>query len=110
MQRINITLDDETQELLTTLATTFYGGNRSLTIRESLQLLAAQVGHEGWVIRGYVPALGDPSAVCHSCGRACLQGDVFYRPVFERGTGQQVLDHLPRSNWLECQQCAEKQL
>ncbi len=109
MQRINISLDTETLELLSTLSERLYGGNRSLTIREALQSLAAHVGQEGWVVRGYVPVAPTPEEACHTCGRAGQQGDVFYRPVFERGSGQAVLAHLPTDNWLECLQCAEQQ-
>lgn len=110
MRRINITIDSETQELLNTLATQFYGGNRSFTIRAALQSLASQVGQQGWVIRGYVPVAADPSTACHSCGRESLPNDVFYRPVFERGGGQHAFSHLPHTNWLDCQECAEKQV
>lgn len=110
MQRINITLDDETQALLNTLANRLYGGNKSLTIREALQSLAAHVSQEGWIVSGYVPVAAAHEDMCHSCGRVCHQGDVFYRPVFERGSGHNVLAHLPASDWLECQQCAERQI
>ncbi len=110
MQRINFTLDDETLGLLSTLATKLYGGNKSLTIREALQALAAQHSTEGWVVKGYVPVMIEQDDTCSICGRICHHGNVFYRPVFERGTGPHVLHHLPTLNWLECQQCAEKQL
>ncbi len=110
MQRINITLDDETIDMLTTLANQLYGGNKSLTIREALQSLAAHTGQDGWIVRGYVAVVvSQEEEVCHTCGRVCHQGDIFYRPVFERGSGRNVITHLPRTDWLECQQCAEQQ-
>jgi len=38
------------------------------------------------------------------------EGDVLFRPVFERGRSPKALDQIPSEQWLECPQCAEQQL
>ena len=49
MQRLNFTLDDATVELLETLSSTDYAGNKSQTVRAALESLAAHTRHMGWV-------------------------------------------------------------
>src|SRR5437016_5864838 len=108
MERHNFTFDDATIRLLDRLADHYYRGNRSLTVRAALESLAAHVGHEGWVISGYVPVVLDGEAHCHTCGDAHPMGDVLYRPVFERGEGPDALSRLPAETWLDCPECAER--
>lgn len=110
MKRLNFTLDDETVELLEELAGTYYGGNKSQTVRAALESLAVHAGHEGWVIAGYTPKEIDAEVSCHGCGESHDEGDVLYRPVFERGSSPQALPSMPTENWLDCPDCAEKQI
>lgn len=107
MQRLNFTLDDSTVELLDGLARTYYGGNKSQTVRAALESLATHTRHMGWVIAGYTTVVLERSEACHSCGERHRKGEVLYRPVFERGGGARALDALPREPWLECPTCVE---
>jgi hypothetical protein len=36
------------------------------------------------------------------------EGDVLYRPVFERGEGPRAMPKIPRENWLDCSNCVEQ--
>lgn len=110
MKRLNFTLDDETVQLLTELSEKFYDGNKSQTVRAALESLATHTGHEGWVITGYTPKELEDDISCHSCGESHKKGDILYRPVFERGQSPEALPQIPSENWLDCPQCAEKQV
>lgn len=110
MKRLNFTLDDDTVKLLEELADKFYNGNKSQTVRAALESLAVHAGHEGWVIAGYTPKELDGKENCHSCGESHEKGDVLYRPVFEKGSSPQALPHMPSEHWLDCPDCAEKQI
>ncbi len=110
MQRLNFTLDEATVELLENLADRFYGGNKSQTVRAALESLAAHTGHDGWVIAGYTPVELDTDVSCHTCGESHHEGEVLYRPVFERGKSPRALDHIPAEAWLDCPQCVEQHL
>jgi hypothetical protein len=107
MQRLNFTLDDQTVALLDALAVRFYSGNKSLTVRAALESLAAHTKHDGWVISGYTMVMLDQQTACHTCGEAHQKGEVLYRPVFERGSGNKALTKLPQEVWLECSNCVE---
>ncbi len=109
MKRLNFTLDDDTVTLLQELAEGYYGGNKSQTVRAALESLAAHTGHQGWVITGYTPKEVEDEVECHGCGEAHKEGEVLYRPVFERGKSPSALPHIPAENWLDCPDCAEKQ-
>jgi len=109
MHRLNFTLDDATVALLDKLSHTYYGGNKSQTVRASLESLAAHIGHEGWVIAGYTPVALDGDMACHTCGTAHHEGEVLYRPVFERGAGPSALRAIPAEVWLDCTGCVEAQ-
>jgi hypothetical protein len=108
MQRLNFTLDDATVQLLDRLAEKYYHGNKSLTVRSALESLAAHAGHEGWVVTGYTPIVVEGQASCHTCGDMHREGDVLYRPVFERGEGPRAMPKIPRENWLDCSNCVEQ--
>jgi len=110
MKRLNFTLDDDTVQLLAELSEKFYGGNKSQTVRAALESLATHTGHEGWVITGYTPKELENDIACHSCGESHEKGDILYRPVFERGQSPEALPKIPSENWLDCPQCAEKQV
>lgn len=110
MQRLNFTLDTDAVRLLEKLAETYYGGNKSQTVRAALESLAAHVGHDGWVIAGYTPVRLEDEAACHSCGTAHREGEVLFRPVFERGASPQALAKIPAEVWLDCSTCAEGRL
>lgn len=110
MKRLNFTLDNETVKLLEDLAGKFYGGNKSQTVRAALESLAAHAGHEGWIISGYTPKELDTEVSCHGCGESHGKGDVLYRPVFEKGSSPKALPAMPSENWLDCPDCAEKQV
>lgn len=110
MHRLNFTLDDATVRLLEKLARTYYEGNKSQTVRAALESLAAHIGHDGWVITGYTPVEVHGEVTCHTCGEPHRQGEVLFRPVFERGKGPAALPHIPREVWLDCTQCVEQQL
>lgn len=110
MKRLNFTLDDDTVKLLEDLAGKFYNGNKSQTVRAALESLAVHAGHEGWIIAGYTPKELDGEVNCHSCGESHEEGDVLYRPVFEKGSSPEALPSIPSENWLDCPQCAEKQV
>lgn len=108
MQRLNFTLDEATTALLDELATKYYVGNKSQTVRAALQSLATHIGHEGWVVAGYSPAVLEATVACHTCGTAHKRGELLYRPTFERGRGPGVLPALPTENWLDCSRCIEE--
>lgn len=108
MKRLNFTLDDSTVDLLDTLSDKYYQGNKSRTIREALQSLAAHTGHDGWVIAGYTPVELTEEADCHTCGTHHEKGDVLFHPVFERGSSPRALPSLPKEHWLDCHDCVEK--
>jgi hypothetical protein len=110
MQRLNFTLDDATVKLLDQLAQDYYQGNKSLTVRAALESLAAHIGHDGWVIAGYTPAEVHGEVSCHTCGEAHRDGEVLYRPVFERGKSPIALTQIPSEMWLDCSQCVEQHL
>ncbi len=110
MKRLNFTLDDDTVALLEELSSTYYGGNKSQTVRAALESLAVHAGHEGWVIAGYTPKEIDGEVSCHGCGESHEEGDVLYRPVFEKGSSPKALPSMPTENWLDCPDCAEKQI
>ena len=109
MKRLNFTLDEQTVQLLHELADGYYGGNKSQTVRAALESLAAHTGHQGWIIAGYTPMEVDGDVECHGCGESHKEGEVLYRPVFERGKGPSAMPHIPTENWLDCPECAEKQ-
>ena len=52
MKRLNFTLDAEAVALLDELAATYYGGNKSRTVRAALESLAAHTGEGGWWFAG----------------------------------------------------------
>jgi len=107
VQRLNFTFDASTAELLETLANTYYGGNKSQTVRAALESLAAHTRHMGWVIAGYTTVVLDRPEACHTCGGRHRKGELVYRPVFERGSGAAALEALPRQPWFECPRCVE---
>lgn len=109
MKRLNFTLDNDTVNLLEDLAKKFYDGNKSQTVRAALESLAAHTGHHGWVITGYTPKEVEGEVHCHGCGEEHAEGDILYRPVFERGNSPAALPKMPSENWLDCPDCAEKQ-
>lgn len=110
MRRLNFTFDEPTVSLLERLSEAYYGGNKSRTVRAALESLAAHIGHDGWVITGYVPSQLFDAASCHTCGEEHRQGEVLYRPVFERGQRAGALDAIPTEEWLDCPQCVERHL
>ena len=107
MHRLNFTLDEEAVQLLEQLAARYYHGNKSQTVRAALESLAAHAGHDGWVITGYAPVQLATEAACHTCGVSHPEGDVLFRPVFERGTSPKALTHIPSEVWLDCSGCVE---
>ncbi|MDQ2800569.1 MAG: hypothetical protein M3Y13_13135 [Armatimonadota bacterium] len=107
MKRLNFTFDDETETLLDQIAERYYHGNKSLTVRAALESLATHLGHAGWVISGYAPAVLDHQENCHSCGTAYPEGEILYRPVFGRGNAPDALRAIPQENWLDCSRCVE---
>lgn len=110
MKRLNFTLDQHTIDLLEELSTSYYEGNKSQTVRAALESLAAHTGHDGWVITGYTPTRVQDDVSCHSCSTTYHRGDVLFRPVFERGQSPYALDRIPKESWLDCPDCAERQL
>lgn len=110
MHRLNFTLDSATVALLDRLSQDYYGGNKSRTVRAALESLAAHIGHDGWVITGYVPTQVLDHVSCHTCGEEHRQGEVLYRPVFERGQSPAALDAIPTEEWLDCPQCVERHM
>jgi hypothetical protein len=109
MQRLNFSLDAGTVELLDRLASEYYAGNKSRTVRAALESLAVHIGHDGWVVRGYVPTPVAGEVSCHTCGEEHHQGEVLFRPVFERGQSPRALPTMPTEEWLECTDCVERQ-
>ena len=110
MKRLNFTLDNDTVSLLEDLAEKYYKGNKSRTVRAALESLATHAGHEGWVIAGYTPKELDDENTCHTCGESHNEGEVLYRPVFERGSSPSALSTIPSESWLDCPRCAETRL
>jgi ferredoxin len=107
MKRLNFTLDNSTVELLKKLAEKYYSGNKSQTVRAALESLAAHQGHEGWVISGYTPVRTDHEVNCHSCGTEHSEGNILFRPVFEKGNSQEAIQRIPNEEWVECSLCVE---
>jgi hypothetical protein len=107
MKRLNFTLDNDTVELLSKLADRFYSGNKSQTVRAALESLASHAGHDGWVVSGYTALRTSADANCHSCGKEYHEGDLLYKPVFERGNSAGALQNIPADEWLECSSCIE---
>ncbi len=107
MKRFNFTIDDETVDMLDQIASLYYHGNKSLTVRAALESLATHLGHAGWIISGYAPAVLDHEENCHSCGQSYPEGDVLYRPVFQRGNAKDALKEIPHEIWLDCPKCVE---
>jgi hypothetical protein len=110
MQRLNFSLDSATVDLLERLSAEYYAGNKSRTVRAALESLAAHIGHDGWVISGYVPTPVADEVSCHTCGEEHHQGEVLFRPVFERGQSPRALLSMPTEEWLDCTECVERQL
>jgi hypothetical protein len=110
MQRLNFSLDLGTVELLERLSTEYYAGNKSKTVRAALESLAAHIGHDGWVIKGYVPTPVSDEVSCHTCGEEHHIGEVLFRPVFERGQSPRALPAMPTEEWLDCNVCVERHL
>ncbi len=108
MQRLNFTLDADAVQLLERLADKYYHGNKSQTVRAALESLATHVGHDGWVVAGYTPVQLTDDIACHTCGSPHHEGEVLYRPVFERGQSPQALAHIPAEVWLDCPGCVEE--
>lgn len=108
MKRLNFTVNAETEELLEQISRTYYGGNKSLTVRAALESLATHLGHEGWVVTGYAPMILDHQENCHSCGQTYPEGDILYRPVFGRGNAPDALKTIPHEHWLDCGPCVER--
>ena len=109
MKRLNFTLDNSTVDLLQELADKFYRGNKSQTVRTALESLASHQGHNGWVITGYTPLRIDHNVECHTCGAEQSEGNVLFKPVFERGNSPQAIQQIPNEEWVECAVCVEKQ-
>ncbi len=107
MKRLNFTLDNSTVELLKKLAEKYYSGNKSQTVRAALESLATHQGHEGWVITGYTPVRTDHEVSCHSCGTEHSEGNILFRPVFEKGNSQEAIRRIPSEEWVECSLCVE---
>ncbi len=110
MKRLNFTVDDATATLLESLATQFYGGNKSLAIRSAVESLAAHSGHSGWVVTGFTPVELAKETACHCCHETYQKGQILYRPVFERGVSPKSITELPAEPWLDCAPCAEGHL
>ena len=108
MKRLNFTLDNSTVDLLKDLAEKFYDGNKSQTVRAALESLASHQGHDGWIIAGYTPLTAEQKVICHTCGSEKSEGDVLFKPVFERGTSPKAIQHIPKEEWMECTSCVEK--
>ncbi|MDR9418216.1 hypothetical protein [Gracilimonas sp.] len=107
MKRLNFTLDNSTVELLQKLAEKFYDGNKSQTVRAALESLAAHQGHDGWVITGYTSVRTDHEVNCHSCGSEHAEGNIVFKPVFEKGNSPAAISHIPTEEWIECHECVE---
>ncbi len=107
MKRLNFTLDEQTIQLLNKIAEQYYHGNKSHAVRAAIESLAAHLGHEGWVVAGFVPVLVESETECHTCHRHFGAGETLYRPVFRRGRSHNALQQLPREQWLECVDCAQ---
>ena len=107
MKRLNFTLDDDTVLLLDKLAGKYYGGNKSQTVRAALESLASHAGQEGWVIKGYTPVKADHEVSCHSCGNEQHEGNMLFKPVFERGSSPSAIKQIPSEEWVECPDCLE---
>jgi hypothetical protein len=108
MNRLNFTLDDATVALLDRLAQKFYHGNKSQTVRAALESLAAHSGYDGWVVAGYTAVRLSADVSCHTCGSEHHEGEVLFRPVFERGESPRALRSIPTEIWLDCPSCVEQ--
>lgn len=107
MKRLNFTLDNATVDLLNKLSETYYNGNKSQTVRAALESLAAHQGHDGWVITGFTPVRMDYEVSCHSCGTEQPEGNVLFKPVFEKGNSPEAVMKIPSEEWVECSVCVE---
>jgi hypothetical protein len=59
------------------------------------------------VIAGYAPVVLESLEHCHSCGTGYNEGEVLYRPVFQRGNAPDALDAIPQESWLDCSDCVQ---
>lgn len=107
MKRLNFTLDNSTVELLNKLAEKYYEGNKSQTVRAALESLASHQGHDGWVITGYTPLRTQNATHCHTCGKEQSEGEILFKPVFERGSSPSAIRQIPSEEWVECAICVE---
>ena len=107
MKRLNFTLDDATVKLLERLSNKYYGGNKSQTVRAALESLAVHQGHDGWVISGYTPLRIAHDVHCHTCGSEHEEGNILFKPVFEKGNSPAAIKHIPSVEWVECPECVE---
>ena len=107
MKRVNFTLDDATVKLLERLSRKYYKGNKSQTVRAALESLAVHQGHDGWVISGYTPLKMDHDANCHTSGSEQPEGNILFKPVFEKGNSPAAIRQIPNVDWVECPECVE---
>lgn len=107
MKRLNFTLDNSTVELLNNLSQKYFEGNKSQTVRAALESLAAHQGHDGWIIAGYTPLRIDHEVNCHSCGSGHSEGNILFKPVFEKGNSPTAIKTIPSEDWVECPSCVE---
>lgn len=107
MKRLNFTLDDSTVDLLNRLSEKYYEGNKSQTVRAALEGLAAHQGHDGWIITGYTTTRAAHEVSCHNCGSEQSEGNVLFKPVFEKGNSPSAIKQIPSEEWVECPQCVE---
>lgn len=71
------------------------------------EVLNSNLWHAGWLITDYIPVRMDHEVNFHSCGTKHSEGDVFFKPVFEKGNSPQAIEHTPSEEWVECQVCVE---
>ena len=64
-------------------------------------------GHDGWVITGYTPLRVDHDVNCHTCGTEHHEGNILFKPVFEKGNSPKAIEHIPSEEWVECTMCVE---
>jgi len=49
----------------------------------------------------------DHNVNCHTCGTEHQEGNIVFKPVFEKGNSPAAISQIPKEEWVECSDCVE---